>query len=283
MVETISAVFEDMILYNGKSFNIIIFLAALIFLWVTEKNKGIRMALVYLTTAAVVIFICPVYAGIGMKIDQQIYYRVFWALPMGMIVCYSAIKVIMRFKTMAGKAVVFCVMLALIAVNGKSVYTNTIHFRASNEYHLPPQIIDIAQALKLDKCKPVAVLPAELLTFFRQYTADVYTPYGRNLVEPTWSYFYYNELYNAMEGDPEEYDAKKIAACAKKEHCTYVVLSCAKQLKGSMEEENYFLLDFVQGYYIYMDYDYFEYYKEQDLLDADVIEKEKAASEAARK
>ena len=50
-----------------------------------------------------------------------------------------------------------------------------------------------------------------------------------------------------------------------------------------MEEENYFLLDFVQGYYIYMDYDYFEYYKEQDLLDADVIEKEKAASEAARK
>ena len=45
-----------------------------------------------------------------------------------------------------------------------------------------------------------------------------------------------------------------------------------------MEEQNYFLFDFVQGYYIYMDYNYYDVYKDQGLLDADVI----AVGEAKR-
>lgn len=43
-------------------------------------------------------------------------------------------------------------------------------------------------------------------------------------------------------------------------------------MKGSMEEQGYFLFRFVQGYFIYMDYNYYWVYKEQGLLDEDVIE-----------
>ena len=39
-----------------------------------------------------------------------------------------------------------------------------------------------------------------------------------------------------------------------------------------MEEQGYFLFRFVQGYFIYMDYNYYWVYKEQGLLDEDVIE-----------
>lgn len=275
MFESLSSAFgmiiEDIILYNNKSFLVSLFLIAILFLWMTEKDRKLRVVLVYLVTAITVIFLCPLYAWIGMRIDKDIYYRVFWALPIGLLVCYSVVKLMIRFQTVVAKGLVLVLAVIGIALNGKFVYDNqnTIHHRAVNQYHIPQSVIDVADALKLDNYKPIAVLPAELLPFFRQYSADVFTPYGRNILEPAWTFS--NELYDAMEGSSDTYDAAEIARCARNEHCTYVVLSCMKQIEGSMEEQNYFLLGFVQGYYIYMDYNYYWVYKEQGLLDEDVI------------
>lgn len=266
-----ATVLEDIVLYNNQSFLVPLFLLALLFLWVTEGDKRFRVALVYLVTALCVVFICPLYVWVGMKIDAQIYYRVLWSLPMGVLVCYSVVKLMMRFRSVISRGLVFLLALLVICLNGDLVYTKTLHFKSVNAYHMPQQVIDVAEALKLENYKPIAVLPAELLPFFRQYTADVFTPYGRNILEPGWSFS--NELYDAMEGDSAYYDAAEVARCAREEHCAYVVLSCAKQIRGSMEELNYFLFDFVQGYYIYMDYNYYDVLKEQGLLDADVLEK----------
>ncbi len=276
MLKTIEKICEDVILYNGKSITLLIFLAALIFLWFFEKNKCVRTALIYLSIAELIIFACPIYAWIGMKIDEAIYYRVFWALPVGILVCYALVLFVSHFDTFGKKAVVAVMAVLLIGLNGRLVYTNSLHFRSSNAYHIPAQVIELADALKLDNYKPIAVLPAELLPFFRQYSADVFTPYGRNMIEPQWNFK--SELYDAMEGNPQEYDAAKVAECARNENCAYVVLSSAKQIKGSMEEQNYFLLNFVQGYFIYMDCNYYEIYKERNLLDADVIERKEAVS-----
>lgn len=267
---SVKTVLEDIILYNNKSFLVPLFLIALLFLWVTERDRRLRVVLVYLVTALGVVFVCPLYAWVGMKIDAEIYYRVLWSLPIGVLVCYSTVKLMLRFRSIISRGIVFVLVLIVICLNGDLVYTKTLHFKSVNAYHMPQQVIDVAEALKLENYKPIAVLPAELLPFFRQYTADVFTPYGRNILEPAWNFS--NELYDAMEGDSAYYDAAEVSRCARNEHCVYVVLSCAKQIRGSMEELNYFLLDFVQGYYIYMDYNYYEVLKEQALLDADVLE-----------
>lgn len=267
---------EDIISYNNSSFLLPLFLIALLFLWVLEKKRNLRIALVYITAVLFAIFICPLYAWAGMKIDQNVYYRVLWSLPIGMLVCYSAVKLMIRFKSFVNRAIIFTLALVVICLNGDMAYTKTLHFKSINAYHMPQQAIDVADALKLDNYKPIAVLPAELLPFFRQYTADIFTPYGRNILEPAWEFS--NALYDAMEGDSAYYDAERVAECARNEHCAYVVLSCAKQVRGSMEEQNYFLLNFVQGYYIYMDYYYYDVLKGQGLLDADVI----SAGEANR-
>lgn len=264
------AVIEDVVLYNNNSFLVPLFLAALLFLWVMEKDRKLRVVLVYLVAAAAVIFLCPLYARIGMMFDEDIYYRVLWTLPVGILVCYSAVKLMVRFKSKCAKACVFILTLLAICINGKLVYTNSFHIKSVNAYHIPRQVIAVADALRLDNYKPVAVLPAELLPFFRQYTADIYTPYGRNILEPSWTF--HNELYDAMEGNPQVYDVAEVARCARNERCAFVVLSCAKQMDGSMEEEGYFMFRFVEGYFIYMDYSYYWVYKEQGLLDADVLE-----------
>lgn len=270
MRETIGALIDKVLLYNNDSYLFLLFLAALLLLWITEKGKKLKLILVYFVLAITAIFLCPFYAWIGMKVDAAIYYRVFWSLPIGILVCYSAVKMISRCRWLILKVAVFLFTVAVIILNGKFVYKNTLHFKASNEYHIPQQVIDVAEALKLERYKPIAVMPAELLLFFRQYTADVYTPYGRNVLEPTWAFP--NELYDAMEGDSMKYDIAEVTRCARNEQCAFVVLSSAKQMEGSMLEHGYFLLDFVQGYYIYMDYNYYWVFKEQGLLDEDVLE-----------
>jgi len=270
LVVVIKAVIEDILLYNNKSFLFPLFLCALLFLWVTEKDRNLRMVLLYLVTAIGAIFLCPLYAWIGMKIDADIYYRVLWSMPIGILVCYSVVKLMAHFKLLVSKILVFILAVLVIVMNGDLVYTNSIHFRSVNAYHIPQQVIDVADALKLDNYKPIAVLPAELLPFFRQYTADVYTPYGRNILEPAWTF--QDDLYDAMEGDRTAYDVAEVARCARSHDCAFVVLSNNKQMNGSMEEQGYFLFRFVQGYFIYMDYKYYWVFKEQGLLDADVIE-----------
>lgn len=270
LISVTKAVIEDVVLYNNNSFLLPLFLIALLFLWRTEKDRKLRVVLLYLVAMIGAIFLCPVYAWVGMKIDADIYYRVLWSLPIGILVCYSVVKLMARFKALASKALVFILAVLVIVMNGKLVYTNSFHIKSVNAYHIPQQVIDVADALRLDNYKPIAVLPAELLPFFRQYTADVYTPYGRNILEPAWTF--HDELYDAMEGDRNAYDVAEVARCARSHHCAFVVLSCAKQMNGSMEEQGYFLFRFVQGYFIYMDYNYYWVFKEQGLLDADVIE-----------
>ncbi len=268
--QVMKALLEDVLLYNNESFLIPLFLIALLFLWMTEKDRKVRVVLLYFAAALSVVFLCPLYAWIGMKIDADVYYRVLWSLPMGILVCYSVVKLMTRFRSTFAKVLIFFMAVLTIMINGDLVYTKSMHVKSGNAYHIPQIVIDVADALKLENYRPIAVLPAELLPFLRQYTADIFTPYGRNILEPAWTF--QNELYDAMEGDHNAYDVAEVARCARNHQCAFVVLSSRKQMNGSMEEQGYFLFRFVQGYFIYMDYNYYWVFKEQGLLDADVIE-----------
>ena len=267
MKTAFTTLIEDIILYNNNRFLILLFLIALIFLWITERDKRIKTVLVYFVATITVVFCCPLYAWIGMKVDAEIYYRVFWSIPIGILVCYSAVRAISHFKKLISRVLVCILTVLVIGMNGKFYFTNTLHFKSVNAYHMPQVVIDIADALKMEKYKPIAAIPAELLPFIRQYSADIFTPYGRNIVETQWNFS--NALYDAMEA--EEYDAQEIARCAREEHCTYVVLSSIKPMKGSLEEQNYIYKGLVSGYYIYMDYNYYEVLRDQDLLDEEDI------------
>lgn len=268
MKEAMSVALEDLILYNSNSFLIPLFLVALLFLWFVERDRRIRTVLLSLSVALVAVFLCPIYAWIGQKIDEEIYYRVYWTLPIGLLFCYGSVRLLITIKRTMSRVLVGILLVLVICMNGKFVYTHTHYVKATNAYHVPQIVIDVAEAVRMEKYKPIAVFPAELLSYLRQYTGDIFTPYGRNILEKQWNFS--NALYDAMEA--EVYDAAEIAIQARKEHCAFVVLSAAKEMRGSMEEQNYFLKEFVNGiYYVYMDYNYYDLYLEQDLLDEDML------------
>lgn len=268
MIDAMKGAFENLLLYNNGSILFLLFLMALFFLWFVERDRRVRTVLLYLSVALIVVFLCPVYAWIGQKIDEEIYYRVFWTLPIGVLFCYGSVRLLICFKRTVSRVLVAILLVLVICMNGKLVYKNTIYNKATNAYHIPQLVIDVADAVRLENYKPIAVFPAALLPFIRQYTGDIFTPYGRNITVERWGFD--SALYDAMEA--EVYDAEEIAIQARKEHCAFVVLSCAKEIKGSMEEQNYFLVEFAGGHYIYMDYNYYKVMKEQNLLDADLLE-----------
>lgn len=263
MKEIFAAIWEDIGLYNNNTLFMVLFVIALIYLWITEKDKRIKTILVYVSIAIVVIIVNPIYAWIGLKVEQEAYYRVWWMLPIGIVVCYGAVKAVESVKHLRSKVLITIMALALIIANGKFVYTNTIHFKASNKYHIPQMVIDVADALKIENYKPKVVLPAELLSFIRQYTADIYMPYGRNILETRWGFS--SPLYDSMEADV--YVAEDIAKYAREELCVYVVLSSIKPMQGTMEENHYTLQGLVSGYYIYRDDYCYEALKEQGILE----------------
>lgn len=249
LAETISA-------YNNERFLVLIFFVSIAYLLYAEKDAKVRVVYVYLVLALVLVFCCPLYVWIGKKIDAEIYYRVFWSLPIAVLVCYGMTRAVAACRKLLVRIVVCVLAVVVICLNGKFVYDdeNTIHNQASNAYHIPQIVIDVADALRIEKYKPVAVLPAELLPFYRQYSADVFTPYGRNILETRWGFE--SALYDAMEADV--YQAEEIAKRARESQCLYVVLSSIKQQNGDLEDYGFFYKEFVSGYYVYVNYEIYE-------------------------
>ncbi len=269
MKEVMQAVWEDFVQYNGKSALLLLFGAALLFLWIEEKDRRIKTVFVYLVSAMCVIFVCPLYAAIAMKIDVEVYYRVLWTLPMGVLFCYSVVKLFEKMKKTVSKVLICILAVLAICINGDFVYTKSIHFKSVNAYHMPDVVMHVSDALDLEKYTPHVVLPAELLPFVRQYSGEFFTPYGRNILETQWSFSH--ELYDAMEA--EAYDTALVAKKAREEFCMYVVLSSIKEQIGTMEEQDYVQVDFVDGYYIYLDKQVFTELLSYDVLSEGEIER----------
>lgn len=271
-MDTVKVLWGQISAYNGQTFFVGLFLAALLFLWFTEKDKASRTVYVYLTSILVGLFICPVFTWFAMHFfmkgeDVLIYYRVFWYIPVGVVVCLATVRLIAKMRTVLRKIAVGVAIAAVICLNGKLVYTNTFYTPATNLYHIPQSAVDVAEIIRMDKYWPKAVCPSELLMFIRQYTAEIYMPYGRNMVEAQWNFS--SELYDAMEA--ESYDTEVIADLARNNHCPIVVLGNYKPMIGDMLDQNYLLLGTTQFYYVYLDRNYYEIYKEQNLLDDDRV------------
>lgn len=269
-MDTIKVLWKQIYAYNGNTFYVGLFLVALGYLWFCEKKKENRTIFVYLTTLLTVLFVCPLFAWFAMHFfmkgsDVLIFYRVYWYLPVGVVVCLAAIKLIQNAKSTWKKIILGIMVVGIIVVNGKLVYKNTLYTKSTNLYHIPQNAIEVAELIRMDKYWTKAVCPSELLMFIRQYTAEIYMPYGRNMVEEQWNFN--SELYDAMEA--EEYDTEVIAQLARECNTAIVVLGNYKPMTKDMLDLNYMLLGTTQYYYVYLDKNYYEIYKKFGLLDDD--------------
>ncbi|MBR6391476.1 MAG: hypothetical protein IKS16_09075 [Lachnospiraceae bacterium] len=196
MVDNIKDVFRVIWQYRGSGFLLVLYVIALIYLFITEKDKRNRFLVCYLPLTLLLIYLSPVYYRIYvLGIDAVgTYYRNLWMIPVAVTVVYAGCRAISAHRR-AGALIV----AAAIALCGRFTYTAVESVRAENAYHIPQYVCDLCDEMSQDieGVEVYACVPLEMLFYVRQYDSSICLLYGREAVEPVWGY--YDRYYEAYE------------------------------------------------------------------------------------
>lgn len=235
--------------YMGTGLIMIWFLISLLYLWLTEKRKHIRVMFLYVPLVLLLVFFNPLVAKVVSGLaDGEIYYRILWLLPVTPVIAFAAADFCGKL-TGYRKYVGITAALILFMVSGSLIYRNPYFQKAENAYHVPQSVVDICDAIEVPGREVMAVFPGELLQYVRQYSNVVCMPYGRNIVVSKWTV--QNELYDVME--QETIDAAELADLAREEQCAYIILPESKILVGRLQDQEYEEFGRMHGYVIYKD------------------------------
>lgn len=235
--------------YIGSGMIAGLFLAAVIFLFVTEKNKITRIVFLYMPVLVLVLYFFPPFASIVYNFaGEEIYYRLLWLLPVTPVLAYAAVKILESCEGIK-KWIVGIVLGGIVILSGSLVYKSPYFSKAENRYHVPQAVVDICEAIEVDGREVMAAFPMELVQYVRQYSPYVCMPYGREILIERWNFK--DELYELLNA--EVLDAELIVRSAREKNCHYVIFSEEKTVMGSFEDYEYELFDVVDGYVIYTD------------------------------
>lgn len=237
--------------YGDSSMMTVFVIAAIVYLWITEEKKEIRLLFVYLTTAVGALFFFPLFAYAAMHffLDEQVYYRLLWLVPMGVIVSYAVVKALGQVESKRKRIVTGLIAALLIMQSGSLVYQNAMVTKAENPYHLPSSVISVADVLRVEGREVKAVVPGEMLQFIRQYDVSIHLAYGREALVDGWSS---NPLYDAMEKRPIH--SFELTDYARQQGVEYIVLRAGTPIVGSkpIEKYQFSYLTTVENYDIYI-------------------------------
>ena len=127
--------------YCGSGFYPLIFIAALIWLLVTEKRKIVRIVLVDASLVILILFFLPPFKALMDVLDEGTYYRILWLLPMTVVIAYAGVRIFEKNRA-AG-----CVVLLVLILSGDYVYDNINVTKAQNRYHIPNAVIAICNEI----------------------------------------------------------------------------------------------------------------------------------------
>lgn len=147
--------------YMGTGLIMIWFLVSLLYLWVTEKRKHIRILFVYVPLVLLLVFFNPLVAKIisGLA-DGEIYYRILWLLPVTPVVAFTAVSLCGKLRGYL-KYVGITAALILFMLSGSLIYRNPYFQKAENVYHVPQSVVDICDAIEVPGREVMAVFPGE--------------------------------------------------------------------------------------------------------------------------
>ena len=136
---------------------------------------------------------------------------------------------------MKQKRLVIGIVFSLLLIqSGSLIYQNPLVTKAENDYHLPKEVIAVADVMHVEGRDVKAVVPAEMLQFIRQYDASILLAYGRDALVEGWGS---NPLYEAMETNPVRSYA--ITDYARAQGVEYIVLRSGTPIVGGKPIEKY--------------------------------------------
>lgn len=119
--------------YCGDGIYPFLFLVALIYLLLTEKDRKIRLVLVESSFVITILFFFPLFKLVMDKVEEAgTYYRILWILPMTVMIAYAGVKLIGK-HTRIG----IIVMILLLALGGEYLYKNIKYYESTEPISYP--------------------------------------------------------------------------------------------------------------------------------------------------
>lgn len=243
--------------YVGGRYIFILFLLALVYLLLTEKNKRKRAMFVYMPLSVLLLFFFPITRKVFVRLmgEGDTYYRILWLVPMGIVTAYGGVKAaawLCEKKGMWAKRLSLVAMAVAVIVCGKYVYAGQYMSKAENLYHLPQKVIDICDVIAPEEGEERiwAVFPTDLVYFVRQYNTDIQLLYGREMVEPKWQYA---EPVHTIMNHPAVIDVEELLKLTRERYCTYLVFPHNKGVSADPVDFGLELIDTIEGYPVYYD------------------------------
>lgn len=238
--------------YTGLKLLFVLSLVAWFYLFFREKDKNLKVALVVMPFIITLIFICPlsyiVFDKIGL--DTDIYYRILWIIPLGIMTVYSFVRFFNRSVKM--RLLGLLLSAAIIALSGKCIYTCDIFFKSENLYGLPQQTINVVDYLRsIDQHERITVCPsADLITTIRQYDSTICMPYGRDMFNAALNYTH--PVYEIYER-AERLNFKELLKVSRDYEIEYFIVYAARLLEDDPIEAGLVYVGEVDDHIIYKD------------------------------
>lgn len=230
--------------YMGTGLILILFLLALVYLFLFEDRKPRRILFIYLPILVLLLFFNPLFVRLYISLDEEeTYFRICWLLPYLTVLPYTAVLIAER-QTGKKAACIVLAAAALFAAAGKPVYLNPLYSRAENIYHVPESVVHICDAIEVPGREVRAVFPAELIMYVRQYSPLVCMPYGRDVFMGD-----YDEMYELMESD--EINLEELMDLAWQRECHFIVFREDAEFAGEITGPNLELFLKTDGYMVY--------------------------------
>ncbi len=240
-------IFKNYMGFHQNHYLAFLYLGILLYLWFAEKDRHKRAVFVYAPTLLLGMFFCPLFRKVFVRLlqDSETYYRLLWLLQMSLVSAYGALKLFAKHRRI-GTAV----MCALIVVCGDYVYDSEHIVKAENAYHLPQEAVDLVDLIEPEEGRITVLVPADLLTYVRQYSTNIELPYGREMLISRWDY--YHPMYEAMER-AEVIETKTFVELAREYPCAYIVLKEDREITEPLTEYDYEVYGQVGEFVVYRD------------------------------
>lgn len=253
MLEIFGLTKEAYKLYAANGMHIALFLAALIALACLAGEKEIKKLFVGYSVIFFVIYFCPLTAKIIMDycIGRDVYWRMFWILPIPMILSYTGVRALRVQTKKLFKVIMLAALVIVVAVTGYMVYTpGSVLQKAENLQKIPSAASAVCEIISNDRKDgelSKAAVPEDLVGYIRQYDASIGLAYGRKGYKSNAD----KKIYAQMTAEKANF--KKLIRAVRKAKCNYLVYFDAGDNQKRIEKLNFKAIGKTNGYVIYKD------------------------------
>lgn len=243
MLEAINIIKQAFIEYVGTGSFMTLFFLSLVYIYKKEEKIEIRNFL-WFSLVSLVIILNPIFYMLIVKfIGTGIYWRMFWVLPVGIIIAYIGTKIILKNEKKSEQIIIALSIISIIVLGGKCVFNEQNYQLATNWHKLPQEALDITRMIESDDEKNKRLLvPHDLVAYIRQYDASIFLRYPRKADN-------YDDEPIVLK--MEQGDVKYIVDDCVKYSIKYVVFRKSVKLSEPIENYGFYVLGETSNYFLY--------------------------------